>query len=210
MQLNLYIFLILLIGFTANTGFSQNGNDTILFINGDIVITTVTDTTQGLISFKKPEKFTKIKTVDSDRVFSITNSKGESLIYGYDTLGNELTVEEMRYYIRGQQDARKAIKGYGGLAINALLSLGAGATGSFIVPVVPFAVAGLLGLPHVKVKKGTASSPECLNQDAYLEGYEHEGKRKRKIRSLVGGTVGLAIGLGASIVLKANGNELIK
>ncbi len=127
-----------------------------------------------------------------------------------DTLGNELSVEEMRYYIAGQQDARKAIKGRGGFWCNMLVSAGAGVTGSFLTPVVPFAVAGLLGLPHVKVKDGTASNPEYLKQDAYLMGYEHEGKRKRKLKAIIGGGIGLIIGLGTSVILKATDNEILK
>jgi hypothetical protein len=217
MKLKLFTFFLVIFWLSANKSFSQSGTDTILFINGTTVITAVTeivkatDSTEGLVSFVNPKKTKKIKTVDSDRIFSITNSKGESLIYNYDTLdGNEMTVDEMRYFIRGQQDARKVIKGWGGMSANFLLSLGAGATGSFLTPVVPFAVAGLLGLPSVKTKKGSVSNPEYLSHDAYLEGYEREGKRKRKVKSLLGGTVGLVLGLGASIVLKANGDELIK
>ncbi len=217
MRLKLSGYLILLFSFVAHFGFSQTGNDTILFINGDVIITTVTeiirptDTTNGFISFTKPKKPTKTKTVDYDRVFSITSSKGEELIYAYDTLeGNEHTVEEMRYFIKGEQDAAKAIKGNGGLITNFVLSTAACATGSFLSPIVPFAVSGILGLRKVKIKEGSVSNPEYLNHEAYLEGYEHEGKRKRKVKGLLGGTVGLVVGIGTSIVLKANGDELLK
>ncbi len=204
------IFIVML-GFIANISFSQNGNDTVLFINGNKIITTVTDTTNGLITFKNPKKPKKFKTVDNDDVFSITNGKGEEIIYAYDTLtGNELTVEEMRYYIAGQQDARRVIKGRVGFWTNLLVSAGAGATGSFLTPIVPFAVAGILGLPKVKIKEGSVSKPEYANQDAYLMGYEKEGKRKRKIKSILGGGIGLIVGLGTSVILKANGDQLIK
>jgi hypothetical protein len=41
-------------------------------------------------------------------------------------------------------------------------------------------------------------------------GYEKEGKRKRKIKSILGGGIGLIVGLGTSVILKANGDQLIK
>ncbi len=197
--------------FIANISVSQNGNDTILFINGNTVITTVTDTTNGLISFIKPKKSKKIKTVDNDNVFSITNSKGTEIIYIYDTLtGNDLTVDEMRYYIRGEQDARKVIKGRAGFWTNLIVSTGACATGNFLTPIVPFAVAGLLGLPRVQIQEGSVSNPEYLNHDAYLMGYEREGRRKRKVKALLGGSIGLVVGIGTSFILKATGNQLLK
>lgn len=209
MHLKLTTILIVLLGFIVAKGFSQNG-DTILFINGTTVISTITDTTNGLTTYIHPKKPKKSKTVDSDHIFSVTNKDGEHLVYMQDTLGNELTIEEMRYFIRGQQDARKVINGRGGFAVNFLLSLGAGATGSFLTPIVPFAVAGLLGLPSVKIKNGSASNPEYLSHDSYLMGYEREGKRKRKIRSLLGGSIGLVVGLGTAVILKKNGDELLK
>jgi hypothetical protein len=202
--------LIVFFGLVTNMIFSQKGNDTILFINGNSVITTITDTTNGLISFINLKKSKKIKTVDNDRIFSITNSKGEEIVYVYDTLiGNELTVDEMRYYIRGEQDARKVIKGRGGFWTNLLLSAGAGTTGSFLTPIAPFAVAGLLGLPKVKIEEETVSNPEYLNHDTYKMGYEHEGRRKRKIKALFGGCIGLAVGLGTFAILKANGYRIL-
>lgn len=210
MHIKLSILFIVLFGCVANKSFSQNSNDTLLFINGTRVISTITDTANGLTTYIHPKKPKKSKTVDSDRIFSVTNKEGERLVYKQDTVGNELTVEEMRYYIAGQQDARKAIKGRGGFWTNMALSAGAGVTGSFLTPIVPFAVAGLLGLPRVKIKAGSVTNPESANQDAYMMGYEHEGKRKRKVKALIGGGIGLFIGLGTSVILKASGDEILK
>lgn len=210
MYFKLSIIFIVLLDLATNNGFSQNGNDTILLINGTRIITTITDTTNGLTTYVNPKKTKKSKTIDSDQIFSVTNKEGERLVYMQDTVGNELTIEEMRYYIAGQQDARKVFKGRGGFWANMALSAGAGVTGSFLTPIVPFAVAGLLGLPHVKIKEGSVSDPENRNHDAYLMGYEHEGKRKRKVKALIGGGIGLFIGLGTSVILKATGDEILK
>ena len=205
-------FVILIFCLYSTMSFSQNGNDTLLLVNGKTIITTVTDidTINALVSFVKPKNPKKIKTMDSDRLFSITDKDGEHVIYMQDTVGNELSELEMRQFIFGQQDARKAVKGNAGLYVNMLISLGAGATGSFLTPIVPFLVAGVLGLPGVKIKEDKVSHPELIYTDAYKSGYVQEAKRKRKMRSLIGGGIGLAVGLGTSVILKANGDQILK
>jgi hypothetical protein len=196
----------------STNSFSQTGNDTLLLINGKTIITTITDidTVNALVSFVKPKHVKKIKTIDSDRIFSITDKEGEHVIYMQDTVGNELSELEMRQFIFGQQDARKVVKGNAGLCLNMLISLGAGATGSFLTPVVPFLIAGALGLPGAKINEDKVAHPELIYTDAYKLGYVQEAKRKRKVRSLIGGGIGLAIGLGTSVILKGNGDEILK
>jgi hypothetical protein len=49
-----------------------------------------------------------------------------------------------------------------------------------------------------------------LKEDAYIMGYERVARKKRKVRSLLGGGIGLGIGLGTHFILKSTGNELIK
>ncbi len=196
----------------SSMSFSQTKKDTLLLINGKTIITTVTDidTINALISFVKPQNQKKIKTIDSDCIFSITDNDGEHVIYMQDTVGNDLSELEMRQFIYGQQDARKVVKGNAGLYINMLISLGAGITGSFLSPVVPFLIAGALGLPGAKINEDKVAHPELIYTDAYKLGYVQEAKRKRKIRSLIGGGFGLAVGLGTSVILKANGDQILK
>jgi hypothetical protein len=206
------ILVTLIFCLYSTISFSQNGNDTLLLINGKTIITTVTDidTINALLSFVKPKNQKKIKTIDSDRIFSITDKEGEHVIYMQDTVGNELSELEMRQFIFGQQDARKVEKGNGGLYLNMLVSLGAGITGSFLSPVVPFLIAGALGLPSAKINEDKVVHSELIYTDAYKLGYLQEAKRKRKVRSLLGGGIGLAVGLGTSVILKAHGDQIFK
>ena len=91
------------------------------------------------------------------------------------------------------------------------LGAGAGFTGSFLCPLVPFAFTALSGLPlpKVKIKKGTVSNPDYLNHQTYLLGYDRVARKKRKISSLIGGGIGLGVGLGTYFILKANHSEPI-
>ena len=114
----------------------------------------------------------------------------------------------MRYFIRGEQDAQKSFKARGAFWSGLLIGAGAGVTGSLLSPIAPFTFAALVGLPKIKIKKKGVSNLEYLKQDAYLMGYERVARKKRKIKSLIGGASGLGIGLGTYFILKANNSEL--
>lgn len=202
-----FIFISIFL-FFAGRGFSQEGKDTVLLLNGDVVICNVIDTTGGVTSIKNPRNPNKNIIIENDRIFSIRNSSGESIIYVYDTLaGNEFTVEEMRYFMHGEQDADKNFKARGSLVIGAAVGVLSGITGSFLCPIPPFAFVALTGIPKVKIRHETVSDPEFLKHDTYIMGYERVARKKRKIRSLIGGGAGLLVGLGTYGILKETGND---
>lgn len=202
----LFALIIFLIGKPA---FSQTGKDTILLLNGGVVITTVIDTLNGVTTIKNPKDSTKNFTIENDRIFSISNSAGESIMYVYDTLiGNEFTIDEMRYFIKGEQDAEKGYKARGAFWANLLIGAGGGVTGSLLSPIPAFGFTALSGLPKVRIKHSTVSNIDYIKHDAYILGYERVARKKRKISSLAGGGVGLAVGVGTFFILKGTGNEI--
>jgi hypothetical protein len=207
------VFLLLtLSGFSQDSTTIFSGTtDTVLLLNGDIVICNVLDTTNGLTSIRNPKNPNRNIVLENDRIFSITNQGGESVLYEYDSvIGNEFTVDEMRYFIKGEQDADKNFKANGCLAIGIAVGALSGITGSFFSPIPPFAFTALSGLPKVKIKPSTVSNPEYLKHDPYLMGYERVARKKRKLKSLIGGGIGLVAGVGTFLGFKASGNELWK
>jgi hypothetical protein len=127
----------------------------------------------------------------------------------YDTIiGNEFTIDEMRYFILGEQDAEKGFKAKGAFWGNMLLGAAGAVTGSFLCPIPPFAFVALSGLPKIKIKPSTVSNIDNVKHDSYLMGYERVARKKRKISSLAGGGIGLAAGLGTFFILKGTGNEI--
>ena len=95
--------------FLLNSGFSQTGKDTILLLNGKVIIANVIDTTKGVTSIRNPKDSLKKILIENERIFSISNNKGESVMYVLDSAsGKEFSIEEMRYFIHGEQDAEKA------------------------------------------------------------------------------------------------------
>ncbi len=201
--------LFLTLTLASKSTFSQTGKDTILLLNGGVVIGTVVDTLNGVTTIKNPKDSSKNEIIENDRIFSITNAGGESVMYVYDTiLGNEFTVDEMRYFILGEQDAEKGFKARGAFWGNLLLGAAGGVTGSFLCPIPPFAFTALSGLPRVRVKNNSVSKIDYVKHDTYIMGYERVARKKRKLGSLVGGGIGIGVGLGTFFVLKANHSEI--
>lgn len=207
-----YIFtLLFFFSLICNVVFSQERKDTLVMLNGDVIVCSVIDTTNGVTSIKNPKNAEKNLIIENDRIFSIKNSAGENVMYVYDTvIGNEFTVEEMRYFIRGEQDADKNFKARGCLILGGVVGLLSGITGSFLCPIPPFAFTALSGLPKVKIRHETVGNMDYLNHPPYLMGYERVARKKRKLKSLIGGGVGLVAGLGTFAILKSTGNDLIK
>ena len=193
----LFSFLILTISvFISNKLNSQTANDTILLVNGDVIIASITDTTKGVVSYRNPKAGKKDKSVDNDRIFAIKNNKGEMLYYKFDSIaGNDLTIDEMRYYIKGEQDAQKGFKPRGSFWCNVAIGAASGVTGSFFCPIPPFGFTALTGLPKVKIKHATVSNLEYLKHDTYIMGYEKTARGKRRVKSMLGGGIGLVGGL---------------
>ena len=204
--------VIVLFNLFAVQVYSQTNNDTILLDTGEQFITTITDTTKGVVSYKNPKEGKKDKTVDNDRVFSIRNSKGEILYYKFDSLaGNDLTIEEMRYYIKGEQDAQKGFKARGAFWCNVAIGAASGATGNFLCPIPPFGFTALAGLGSITIDHATVSNLDYLKHDTYIMGYEKTARVKRRTKSMIGGGIGLVGGLGVFWgILQPTNNQIIK
>lgn len=202
MKKNLRISVILLVLIT-NMGFSQTKKDTVLLLAGGYVTGHITEITPTFITVKDSEKSTRGTTVETDRIFSYTNSTGEHILYMVDSAsGNEFSITEMRYFIRGEQDGKKGFKARPAFYTNMAIGVLGGVSGTFFFPIPAFTFAILVGLPKVHIKKSTVRNLEDLNHPTYIMGYERMARRNRKIQSLIGGGIGLVVGLGTFLMLE--------
>jgi hypothetical protein len=134
----------------------------------------------------------------TENVFSVTDSTGKERIwYFHDpAFGNDYTVEQMRWYISGERDARA---GYmpKGPALGGFL-LGAGLTLALDLEVASALIAPIYGatmaLPRVHVTAGSVTDPLMEGDPYYATGYATVGRGKRVIWSLIGSFAGAALG----------------
>ncbi len=104
---------------------SVSAQDTLLLISGRQIVVSSIDLNNNTIAYRRIDKKDKLKTIDPYRVFSVKYRDGsERIIYQPDSLDPiDFKVEEMRTFIKGEQDARYLYKNnfikYAGLGIGA-------------------------------------------------------------------------------------------
>ena len=187
------------------------GQDHILLMNGQIIDAKVIgqstlEVRYALITGNK----VKERAEPTESVFSVTDSLGvEKVWYFQDSLfGNEFSVQQMRHYIRGEQDARKdkrfILPMIGGFVTGAGLVIGFDM--EIMALLIPPVYVGAMALPRVRVSSKSIERHPLMDGDNYYAyGYANAGKGKRIIRSLLSSAVGVAVGYGVNqLVIKPN------
>lgn len=190
------LFAILFFNLSISTN-AQN-KDTILLMNGNTVVEKVLDTLIGAVTIVNPANTSEKLHYEYDEIYAVKYASGlTDYYYWQDTMkGNYFTREEMKYYMYGERDARKGFKAPGALIGAGIVGLVSGGLGIFFAPVFPYGYMALTGIPKVKIKHKTISNPNYIDQDAYILGYERVSRSRRRLKALLGGTIGLVAGYG--------------
>lgn len=175
--------------------------DSILLMNGQTIPAKVIAQSTLEVRYKEFGKNGRVKerSEPTENIFSVTDSLGrERIWYFHDTLfGNDLTVPEMRYYIKGEQDARLGYKPFwpmlGGFVAGAGLTIGLNLEMNALM--LPPIYAGAMALPRVHVTPGSVRDPYMEGEDNYAMGYARVGRGKRVVRTLLSTAAGVAVGL---------------
>ncbi|HEV7231845.1 MAG TPA: hypothetical protein VGO45_10980 [Bacteroidia bacterium] len=187
---------------------SDGVKDTLILMNGLKLAGDVLDTAYQKTTVKYVKKNGKEKTVvvDNDLIFSILYRNGrEKIIYEQDTVsGNYFTPDETRLFIYGERDAEKHYHSPITTIASIAIGVGSGYFGSILCLIPPFAFSGIMLIPKIKIKYKTVSTPEYLNFDTYVLGYEKVARKKKLFHSLIGGIGGLAVSLFSFQVLFQN------
>ncbi len=190
-------FLFLVLSFLFQTVSSQTTvQDTIYLMNGQVVGEKVIDTLLGAVTIINPKKPTKKIHYEWDQLFMVRFANGDKrYYYSQDTtISNWFTRDEMWMYMKGENDARRGFKARGSLIGAGIAGVIGGMSGTFWGPIAPYGYMALSGIPKVRIRHNTISNPAYVESDAYILGYERVARQRRKIKSVIGGTVGLAIG----------------
>jgi hypothetical protein len=177
-----------------------HAQDRILLMNGQELNVRVLGQSTLEIRFMQEVRDRQRQVAEpTENVFSVTDSTGkETVWYFHDpAFGNDLTVDEMRWFIKGEQDARigyrPTVPVLGGFLLGAGLVIGLDleVNSLFIPPV----YAGLMAWPRVHVTPGSVRDPLMEGDDHYAAGYSVVGRPKRVVRSLWSTAAGVAVGL---------------
>lgn len=194
----LRLAFILLGLFLSNFTFSQEVKDSIYLMNGQVFGEMVVDSSLGAVTINDPEKPGKRLHYELDQLYKIRYVSGrEHYYYSQDSSKfNWFTREEMGLFIKGEHDSRRFFKPKAcGIAAGIFGFVG-GMSGTFWGPILPYGYMAFSGITKIKIKHKTVSDPRFLDYDAYILGYERTARQKRKIWSVIGGSIGLVAGYG--------------
>jgi hypothetical protein len=197
----LFITLICLISF------SSRSQDTITLLTGHTIIAKIYQENEAVITCEFVKKKVEQRLIlDSYRVFSIKYANGEEKVfYEQDsTKGNWFTVDEMRYFIYGEQDAMKGYKSPMTTILGVIAGAGAGffAMESLILFGAPLVYTTGNILPYIIIDRKTVRDEKLLEQDTYVQGYERVARSKKIQNALKSSAAGLALGIGAYFLVK--------
>lgn len=198
---HLALFIILVTFCTPS--FSQK-KDTIVLMNGNVIIEPVLDSSLFAVTVPNAKKPGKNLHYEFQDLYCVHYHHGETrYFYRQDTtISHWFTREEMGYYVKGEADGRKGFKARGAMIGGGIMGFIGGATGSFFAPILPYGFMGLSGITRIRIRHNTISNPAYIDHDPYILGYERSARYKRKLKSLFGGTIGLAVGYGFYFALK--------
>lgn len=175
-------------------------------IKGNLLATEGSDLVLSVARKRQP-LFAKNKTrmkevsIHKSEIFSVTFAEGEWVLYAPDEIvGDDLTTDEMRIYIAGEQDARAnynprltAIVGtaiVGGIAFYV--------SGALVLTLFsPLAYAGFQFVPVMRIQEKAITNPQHRYNEIYALGYERVARSRKVFSGLKGGVAGMVIGAAA-------------
>lgn len=187
-----------------------NMADTVFLMNGEVIVTTILDTSFYGVKIIRPGKKEKREMIiEGERLFSYKFANGhERVIYAQDTtVGNEFTILETRQFLVGERDAQKGFRSPWWPTGNVAVGFASAAVmNNFLSFAPPFAYAALSLVPKVTIKHKNVSDLSYLKSDTYILGYERVARKRRTLQSFLGGVAGLAVGFAARSVYNSFNN----
>lgn len=204
------VFLLFLI-FLSYSGISQ---DTAVFVSGDklALMDYYQDTTDKNIFILKTMKG-KYKSINKEEVFSfVKKTGGEEIIFEpFEVDDANFTIENMRIYINGEQEARKNSRSFWATASGLLVGVASpillskiGTNSLFYSPIPVAATNFVIGLTFPTEKSVVRKYPQMGKNDFFVEGYRTTARSKRLNSSIKGGLIGLGVGIVSSFILANN------
>lgn len=179
---------------------SQSRTDRVLLMNGqELNVNVIGQSTLEVRYMARTSRGYKERSEPTTSVFSVTDTLGrERIWYFHDSLfGNDLTVDQMRWFIKGEQDARAGYRPIwpvlGGFVLGAGLTMGLDLEVNSLA--VPPVYAGLMALPRVYITPGSIRDDHMIGNDFYAYGYSKVGRGRRVTRSLLSTAAGVIVGL---------------
>lgn len=197
--------LIALLFFLLEVSLSLNAQDTLILLSGKTMIVKNATVNGYSVNYHTKDENSKFKNINSDKLFSIKHADGsERILYRPDTLEtDDYNVNDMRMFIKGEQDAIKYYKNNLN-KVGAFLFGAGSASLAFYGIVGPAIYATAVGSFSPEMEKQKVSDPSLLIIAEYREGYERKMRDKKTKNAILYGLAGFAAGVATFSIIKNN------
>lgn len=202
-KITVYLFTIIFFGFSWETSLSQ---DVLTLYNGRKIYTKIVEVNSQSIIYKHSSDIKeRNKSIILARVFSIESGGKEEVLYKPDPMDPELfTMDEMRMFIKGEQEAMRFYDNDLLKAMSLTVGVASGYFGFFYGLIGPPLFTTVVGSFSPRMSKQKVTDPELLNNPDFVEGYSKKVRDYKVRKSIVFGGIGYAIGLVGFIIIGNN------
>ncbi len=179
-----------------------HAQDSLLLMNGRTLSCQIVADSGTVFVIQYATRKGKIKTneIHKSEVFSITKKgEDEEILYAPNPMiGDIYSVDEMRFYMAGENDARNNFSTWPTFIAGFILCGGIsylGEEGLLLTLIPPLAYTAIQLIPKIKIRENTISDMSHQYNDFYADGYEPPARSRKVIRALQGAYAGAATGL---------------
>jgi len=192
MQFNPLRFLLLSIPFLLS--FSSLGQGQINLLNGKQIKADSIKSQGDKFVYFNPNKLNE-KSVKRDNIFSINYPDGkEDFIFVPDTASGDINLDQMKFFIKGEQDARKYYHAPTATIEGIVIGAGSGYFAYYGI-IVPALNAVGAGLHTPNIMKQHVSDTALARNQFYAYGYQSIARKRKVNNSLISGGISLTVSL---------------
>jgi hypothetical protein len=185
--------------------FAVKAQDKIILLSGKVITAKSVALDGYTIAYRPVGEKTKLKKVDPEGVFSVQYADGsEKIIFIRDMTDSlEYSVEQMRMFIKGEQDAALYYKNNLNKGEGFLFGVGASFFGIYGLVIPP--IYGIVtSAPHINMERMKVSDEALLNDFDYREGYKSKVRSRKTRNGILSGFAGFVVGFVAFAVIGNN------
>jgi len=197
-------FFLAFILFSA-CAYLSDAQDTLVLLNGKTIPVKNVELGGYTAAYRTAKPKSRLKHIDYENMFSIKYADGtERIIYQPDsTEQGDYSIEQMRLYIRGEQDAKLYYKNNANKW--AAFAFGGGISYfGFYGILGPAIYSTVVGSSSPDMSKQKVSDPALLQFPEYVEGYQRKVRDKKIKNSIIAGLAGFAVGVATFSIITRN------
>jgi hypothetical protein len=197
------VAFVLFMMLSWKVSFSQ---DVLTLYNGRKIYTKIVEVNTESIIYKHSTNIKeRNKSIILARVFSVETNGKEEVLYKPDAMDPDMfTLEEMRMFIKGEQEAMRFYDNTTLKIVSVAAGITSGYFGFFYGLIGPPLVTTVVGAFSPNMSKQKVTDPSLLSNPDFSEGYAKKVRDYKIRKSIVFGGIGYVIGLVGFIVIANN------